>query len=124
MVVSLMVAIFVGIVSYKTIDTEERLTYPHNFKISRLQDDLKRLTENAGKKPGPWNDFGNETIEDVKEQIQRENELLKNELDQLPSERRKHIITSLSVWFGFSVNLYVTGWLIGWIYRGFRRKKT
>lgn len=123
-VVSLMMAIFVGVVSYNTIDTEDRLTYPHSLKIKRLEDDLKRLTENAGNKPGPWNDFGNETVEDTKEQIQRENEIFSKELSQLPSERREHILTSLGVLVGFSVGLYVIGWLIGWIYRGFRPKKT
>lgn len=122
-VACLMMAIFIGVVSYKTIDTEERLTYPHDFKIKRLEDDLKRLTDKANANPGPWNNFGDETVEGVKEQIQTENRIFEKELSQLPSERREHVITSLSVWVGFSVSLYVAGWLIGWIYRGFRPKK-
>jgi hypothetical protein len=96
----------------------------HNLQNDSLKGDIKRLTEKANINPGPWNNFGNETVEGVKEKMKAENEKAENELAKLPSERRERITWSFGIWAGFSVGLYIAGWLAGWIYRGFRSKRT
>jgi hypothetical protein len=123
-VICLSMAIPVWVGTYKTLPTEAKLIHYHNAQNDLLKEDIKRLTEKADSNPGPWNNFGNETVERVKEKMKAGNEKAENELARLPSERRERITWSFGIWAGFSVSLYITGWLTGWIYRGFRSKKT
>lgn len=108
---------------YKNMPDDVRLTDYHQQAVASWTRDLERATEKANANPGPRNDYGDETVASVKAKLQKEDENYKKELAQLPSERREYIIACLSLWVGFSVSLYVIGWLMGWVYRGFRPKR-
>lgn len=123
-VICLSTAILVWVGTYKTLPTAAKLIHYHNLLNDSLKGDIKRLTEKENINPGPGNDVGNEAVEVIKEKMKVENEKAENELARLPSERRERITWSFGIWAGFSVSLYIAGWLTGWIYRGFRSKKT
>ncbi|MNY75303.1 hypothetical protein D3C86_2145510 [compost metagenome] len=59
----------------------------------------------------------------MREDIRKEKENLPLELAKLPKERREHVTFAFGIWLALSVGLYIAGWLVGWIYRGFRPKK-
>ncbi|WP_408598054.1 hypothetical protein [Pseudomonas sp. PLMAX] len=122
-VVCLVISAFTAYLTYDNLPSEEKVTSFHTLRLGWLQDDLKRLTEKASNKPGPWNNFGEETVEGVRVKMQEEDNLYKKELAELPAQRRDYITTAFMFCFGFSVSLYVAGWVIGWIYRGFRPKR-
>ncbi|MDH0141139.1 hypothetical protein [Aquipseudomonas alcaligenes] len=41
-------------------------------------------------------------------------------LAALPHQRLMHVVVGISAWVTASIGLFVLGWLIGWVIRGFR----
>ncbi len=55
--------------------------------------------------------------------ISEVNNKFKKELELLPEEQRSHYVQSVLWWFIPSIFLYIFGWSIGWIIRGFKKDK-
>ncbi|WP_223508561.1 MULTISPECIES: hypothetical protein [unclassified Pseudomonas] len=113
-VVCLILAIFIGWYTELLLPTESMTTYYHESRINQLTGYLKQ---------GTASDYSSEYIAGLREDIRKENEEFPKKLAKLPKERREYRTTAFGIWLGLAVGLYVAGWLIGWIYRGFRPKK-
>ena len=113
-VVCLILAIFIGWYTELLLPTESMTTYYHESRINQLTSYLKQ---------GTASDYSSEYIAGLREDIRKENEEFPKKLVKLPKERREYRTTAFGIWLGLAVGLYVAGWLIGWIYRGFRPKK-
>lgn len=114
-VVSLVLAILISWFTYLMLPTESRVTYNHESSINQLTGYLKNA---EGSK------YQTDYVASLREDIRKENEDFKKELSEIPKERTSYITDSIKIWLGLSASLYAIGWLIGWIYRGFRPKKT
>ncbi|MNF60087.1 hypothetical protein D3C76_399350 [compost metagenome] len=112
--VCLILAIFIGWYTELLLPTESMTTYYHESRINQLTGYLKQ---------GTASDYSSEYIAGLREDIRKENEEFPKKLAKLPKERREYRTTAFGIWLGLAVGLYVAGWLIGWIYRGFRPKK-
>lgn len=123
-VACLLMAVFAAMDAHENLPTAERVTSMHTMRVGWLKDELKSVIEMGQLKLGPWNNFGKANVEDVKAKMAAEDENYRNELANLPKERRESITWAVNIWLCFSIGLYVAGWLIGWIYRGFRPKKS
>lgn len=55
--------------------------------------------------------------------VQEINEQFKRQVEELPSKQKEHFSTIAIWWFAVSILVYVLGWSIGWIARGFRSKE-
>jgi hypothetical protein len=116
-VVCLILAVMTGWYTVLVLPEAERTTYYHESRIRQLTGYLK---DSLARQTGyPERD---EYINGLREDIRKENEDYPKALAALPGERREVMLTAVSVWLGLCVGLYVIGWLIGWIYRGFRPK--
>lgn len=113
-VVCLILAICIGWYTALVLPNESRTTYYHESLINQLSGYLKEATTNT---------YSSEYIAGLREDIRKENEEFPKKLAKLPKERMECIATAVGIWFGLSVVLYIAGWLVGWIYRGFRIKK-
>jgi hypothetical protein len=116
-VVSLILAIFIGWYTYLLLPTESRITRNYDSRVEQL---TRYLKESSAQE----NDYAGrgEYIASLTEDIRKENENLPLELAALPQERRETLTTALGIWLGLSMGMYIAGWLIGWVYRGFRNK--
>jgi len=84
---------------------------------------------------GTYKDYGDEElIERIHEKYIKEKPLTKvvfsgidqkykNELSNLPKEQTKHILIGLAVYFCLITLIYIFGWAVGWVYRGFKGKQ-
>jgi hypothetical protein len=88
-------------------------TYYHESRISQLTGYLK---DSEGSK------FQTDYVASLRENIRKENEDYQKELAGMSKQRTTEIAESIGIWLGLSVVLYIAGWLMGWIYRGFRPK--
>lgn len=116
-VVSLILAIFIGWYAYLLLPTESRITRNYDSRVEQLARYLKESSAQESDYPGRG-----EYIASLKEDIRKENENLPLELAALPKERRETLTTAFGIWLGLSLGMYISGWLIGWVYRGFRIK--
>ena len=114
-VACLVLAIFIGWYTQLILPTEWRTTYNHESRINQLTGYLK---DAEGSK------FQTDYVASLREDIRKENEDFQKELVNLSNERTSYITDAIKIWLGLSVSLYIGGWLIGWIYRGFRPKKS
>lgn len=113
-VVCLILAICIGWYTALLLPNESRTTYYHESSINQLTGYLKEATTNT---------YSTEYIAGLREDIRKENEDFRKKLAKLPKERMEYIATAVGIWLGLSVVLYIAGWLVGWIYRGFRPKR-
>ncbi|SDO27695.1 hypothetical protein SAMN04489798_2530 [Pseudomonas arsenicoxydans] len=113
-VVCLVLAILIGWYTQLILPTEERTTYNHKSRISQLTSYLKDATAS---------NYSSDYIASLREDIRKENEDFQKEISNMSKERTSYITYAINIWLGLSVALYITGWLIGWIYRGFRPKR-
>ncbi|TOM15562.1 hypothetical protein, partial [Vibrio parahaemolyticus] len=51
------------------------------------------------------------------------NEKFQLQVDELPYRQTEHFTTIAMWWFAVSILIYVLGWSIGWVIRGFRSKE-
>lgn len=116
-VVCLILAIFIGWYAYLLLPTESRVMRNYDSRVEQLTRYLKETSEQENAYPGRG-----EYIASLREDIRKEKENLPLELAALPKEQREHMTFAGGIWLGVSVGLYIAGWLIGWIYRGFRPK--
>lgn len=116
-VVSLILAIFIGWYVYLLLPTESRITRNYDSRVEQLTRYLKESSAQENDYPGRG-----EYIASLTEDILKEHENLPLELAALPQERRETLTTAFGIWLGLSVGMYIAGWLIGWVYRGFRNK--
>lgn len=112
-VVCLVLAILIGWWTYLLLPTEAMTTYYHESRISQLTGYLK---DSEGSK------FQTDYVASLRENIRKENEDYQKELAGMSKQRTTEIAESIGIWLGLSVVLYIAGWLMGWIYRGFRPK--
>lgn len=117
-VVSLILAILIGWYAYLLLPTEWGITNNYDSRVEQLTRYLKESLEQENAYPGRG-----EYIASLREDIRKEKENLPLELAKLPKERREHVTFAFGIWLALSVGLYIAGWLVGWIYRGFRPKK-
>lgn len=113
-VVCLVMAILIGWYTQQTLPNESITKYYHDSRIDQLTRYLKEATNSS---------YSSDYIASLQIDIRKENEEFAKALAALPEERREYLTTALGIWFGLSVGLYIAGWLIGWIYRGFRPKQ-
>ncbi|RON40280.1 hypothetical protein BK664_06865 [Pseudomonas brassicacearum] len=115
--VCLVTAAFAAMLTYENLPKVERVKSMHAMRVGWLKNEYNRVIEMGKLKPGPWNNFGKENVEDVKEKMVSEIENYKNELANLPKERRESVTWAVNIWLCFSIGLYVAGWLgvRGWV---------
>lgn len=112
-VVCLILAILIGWYTTLIMPNESRTTYYHESTMNQLTGYLKEATEKS---------YSSEYITGLREDIRKEKEEFTQALAKLPEKRRDYMIGAFGIWLGLSVGLYVAGWIVRWIYRGFRPK--
>lgn len=88
----------------------------HDMEIDTIQQ------RDAGIKPRNIYDKSSRTVAQAEERIRDIDRKYKQDLQELPAKQFTHIAILAGVWLGTCVSLYVMGWLIGWVIRGFRPK--
>lgn len=114
-VACLLMAVFASMLTYENLPSEERVASFHATRVGWLKDEYERVIEMGQLKPGPWNNFGKASVEDVKAKMVAEVENYKNELANLPKERRESITWAVNIWLCLSIGLYIAGWLADWL---------
>jgi hypothetical protein len=117
LVVSLILAMFFGWYAYLLLPTESRINRNYDPRVDQLTRYLKESSAQVNDYPGRG-----EYIASLKEDIRKKNVNLPLELAALPKERRETLTPAFDIWIGLSVGMYIAGWLLGWVYRGFRNK--
>jgi heme/copper-type cytochrome/quinol oxidase subunit 2 len=118
-------------------------TFEHYPKKSEIYSTWANETIEVVKKPGEhsflirmaYKDYSDEElIEKLHEKYAEKNastkvkfdeidKKYKNDLDNLPSQQTKHILICLTVYLCLIICIYVFGWSVGWVYRGFKSKQ-
>lgn len=114
--------IWAGVDSWRN---EETITGWHNSTVRSLQKtlDAKVAGKDLSSTKDHYSYFGAElSVTELKEKIATENSEHAETIKGLPAAKRNAVISGILLWAGACVILYVMGWLIGWIYRGFRPK--
>lgn len=117
-----LVAIGAGIDGWKT---EQSITDFHNATVRSYQKtlDAKIAGNDLSSKNDRYSYLGSElSVTELKEKVAAENSQHADTIQGLPAAQRNAVITGTLLWVGACVILYVMGWLIGWVYRGFRSK--
>lgn len=95
--------------------TKARLDSNLEFQLSLISPDAnKRRTDIWGYPP-----LAPEVVAQRKAEAIGEH---RNEVDNLERDQRRHLIRSALFWFVPSLLLLISGWLIGWVVRGFTSK--
>ncbi|WP_397454685.1 hypothetical protein AB3472_20095 [Pseudomonas lurida] len=122
-IVGFLLAVGAVIVAFNAIETESHLMdgnkldhAVHDMEIDTIQQ------RNAGIKPRNIYEQSSRTVAQAEERIRDIDWKYKQDLQELPAKQFTHIAILAGVWLGTCVSLYVMGWLIGWVIRGFRPK--
>lgn len=122
-VLSLVLAIGAGLVTDGAMPSEERLTSIHKTLLAGYARDMKAISNATDEDTKRFYRETVGTLEDVGRRFNEENKNHERRLKELPGERRDFIIYAASVWLAICIAIYVAGWLMGWVYRGFRPKE-
>lgn len=121
--VSVILAICAVLVALNQLPSEDRITSLHNASIEGRERDLKAIANGDDKKTNNFYKDVVGTAEDVKGYIVKENKEYAQRISELPGERRNIIIITATLWLVACIGIYAIGWLVGWVFRGFRLKQ-
>lgn len=65
--------------------------------------------------------IGRSLLAEIK--FEKIDEKYKNELMDLPKKQAKHVLIGLAIYLCLTALIYIFGWSVFWIYRGFKSKK-
>lgn len=121
--VSFLLGVGTVVLIVDSIETESQLTtwYKADQVIQSMEIEHIQKRE-AGIKPRSIYDTSDKTVAQVDKRSKEIDQRYQQDLLDLPGKQFKHVATGVGIWLGICVSLYVTGWLIGWVYRGFRPK--
>ena len=122
--VSFVLGIATMILGYSSMETESELTtwYEADLTVRRMEiASIKR--KEAGFKPTNSYEDSRHTIGEVEDFIKERNERYHQDLGQLPSQQRKHVLMYAGAWLGICAGMYIIGLMLNWVYRGFRPMK-
>jgi hypothetical protein len=106
------------------METESELTTWYNADLTGRQIEIENIKrKEAGIKPTNSYEDSNHTVGEVENIIKKVNERYRQDVEHLPSQQQKHVLTYAGAWLGICAGMYIIGLMLNWIYRGFRPKK-
>lgn len=123
MVTSLLIGIGIAVIVATHLPTEENESAQHGFIVSSLNEQITRVLEN--KKIATLHEMdiaAGRTVENINLRIALENYEYRIRAETLTSRQLQGIGWGFAFWLGISGALYLIGYAVKWIYRGFRPK--
>lgn len=122
-VTSLLIGIVIAVMVATHLPTEHEETERHGYAIKGLKDQITRVVENTKNATMRELDLADgRTVENINLRIALENYEYRTSVETLTSRQMQGIGYGLAFWLGISGALYVIGYAVKWIYRGFRPK--
>lgn len=122
-VTSALIGIVIAVIVATHLPNEQDEAQRHRYEIRNLKEQLARVIEN--KKNVNMRDIdtaNGKTVENINLRIALENYEYDNSAETLTSRQLQGIGWGFAFWLGISGALYVIGYAVKWIYRGFRPK--
>ena len=106
-----------------SIETESQLTTWYKAEKAMQSMEIEHIqNREAGIEPRSIYETSDKTLAQRDERSKETEQRYQLDLLGLPGKQFKHVATGVGIWLGICASLYVMGWLIGWVYRGFRPK--
>lgn len=102
-------------------EMESQIDQNYQWKVEHLKE-IRRalLNPKPNETKNKYSYAENWTVDGVEDEISAAGIQYEKDLKMLPSEQTKAVLVPLILWLLASGILYLIGWAIGWIYRGFR----
>ena len=122
-VTSLLIGIVIAVMVATHLPTEQDEAERHGYAIKGLKDQITRVVENKKNATMRELDLADgRTVENINLRIALENYEYRASTETLTTRQLQEIGYGLAFWLGISGTLYVIGYAVKWIYRGFRPK--
>ena len=109
---------------YKNMKTESELTKWHDANITVLEGEIESIKRReAGIKPINRYDESARSVGEVENSIRELSGRYRQDLEQLPTKQLRHSLAYLGAWLGTCLGMYVIGFMLNWVYRGFKLSK-
>jgi hypothetical protein len=120
-VTSLLIGIVIAVIIATHLPNEQDEAERHGYAIRNLNEQLARVIENKKNVNMRDVDIANgKTVENINLRIALENYEYSTSAETLTSRQFQNIGWGLAFWLGISGALYVIGYAVKWVYRGFR----
>lgn len=121
--VSCLLGVVAVVLIADTMETENQITTWYQADKAMQSMEIERIQKReAGIEPRSIYDTSDLTVAQVDKRSKETDQRYQRNLLDLPGKQFKHVATGVGIWLSICVSFYVTGWLIGWVYRGFRPK--
>ncbi|MCJ1886088.1 hypothetical protein LNN38_14635 [Pseudomonas sp. LA21] len=112
-----------GLIEFQHWYGDETGGYATYAEIQKGKSDVDFINERMKSIPSP-SDKDTEVRLKFKEAVVRINSEYEEQLHKLPETQRNTVIVHVLWWLAICVTLYVFGWLIAWVRRGFHKQAT
>ena len=119
--VSLVLGIATVVGGYKNMTMESDLTERYESSITVREGEIESIKRReAGIKPINRYDESARSVGEVENSIGELSGRYRQDLEQLPAKQLRHSLAYLGAWLGMCIGMYVIGFMLSWVYRGFK----